>query len=401
MERLLARASDGDEQAFGELTDPYRRELQLHCYRLLGSVQDAEDMLQETLLAAWRSLAGFERRASLRAWLYRIATNRCLNALRDSRRRPQREAPQPGFSFSPPQPTRYDEPSWLEPCPDMLLDAIPDAAPGPEARYDTKEAVGLSFVAGLQHLPPNQRAALVLRDVLGFRAGEVAEMLDTTELAVKGSLQRARAALAQRLPARDRERAPLPDSARERALVGAFADAFSNGDAERLVSLLTDDVWLTMPPLPMAYQGPEAVRAFFQTGFGALDGRRIQLIQTRANAQPAFGVYYEDARSPIARGMGLTVLTLKGERISAITRFEPSNLERFGLPRTLRGGSPVWGDDRGPIRRGRSDHGGDDRSRAAAPGDARPAARAAPADARVRVARGVRGPEPRVPPPVL
>ena len=220
-EPTLGRARQGDESAFRELAEPYRRELQLHCYRILGSVQDAEDQLQETLLAAWRGLDGFEGRASLRAWLYRIATNRCLNALRG------RAPPSTGGTSmaEPPEPTRRAEPIWLEPYPDVLLEASPTRAPGPDARYETREAVGLAFVAALQHLPPRQRAALVLRDVLGFHTAEVAEMLESSEASVKGALQRARATLDARLPAGDRERAPLPRSARERELVGRFAAA--------------------------------------------------------------------------------------------------------------------------------------------------------------------------------
>ena len=211
----LARARAGDEQAFRELTDPLRRELHLHCYRMVGSMHDAEDLVQETLLAAWRGLASFEGRASLRGWLYRIATNRCLNALRGRGRRPQEVS----RMVEPPEPTRRAEPIWLEPYPDVLFEGIADVAPGPEARYETREAVGLAFVAALQHLTPRQRAALVLRDVLGFRTAEVAEMLDTGEVSVKGALQRARAALRARLPAADRERGPRPGSARERQLV--------------------------------------------------------------------------------------------------------------------------------------------------------------------------------------
>src|SRR6266511_1786795 len=233
-ERTLIRARAGDEDAFRELTDPYRRELQLHCYRILGSLQDAEDLLQETLLAAWRALEDFEGRASLRSWLYRIATNRCLNALRDASRRPA-QAPEP-------------EATWLQPYPDALLDSIPDDAAGPEARYETREAVALAFVAGLQQLPPRQRAVLVLRDVLGYRTAEVADMLDATEASVTNALQRARASLDARLPAGNRERARLPSSERERRLVGRFADAFEGGDVDGIVELLTGDARLTMPP---------------------------------------------------------------------------------------------------------------------------------------------------------
>ena len=187
----LSRARAGDQDAFAELVEPYRRELQLHCYRILGSLQDAEDLLQETLLAAWRGLEGFEERASLRIWLYRIATNRCLNALRDRKRRPQEVPPM----AEPPQPTRMAEPSWLEPYPELLLDGLPDTSPGPETRYETRESVGLAFLAALQNLPPRQRATLLLSDVLGYQRAEVAEMLDSSETAVKGALQRARVAL--------------------------------------------------------------------------------------------------------------------------------------------------------------------------------------------------------------
>ena len=205
----LTRARAGDEEAFRSLTDPYRRELQLHCYRILGSVQDAEDMLQETLLAAWRGLDGFEGRSTVRAWLYRIATNRCLNALRDSGRRSVPVRP------DLPQPTRVGEPTWLEPYPDAMIEGVTDLAPGPATRYELKESVALAFVTGLQHLPPRQRAVLVLRDVLGFHADEVAEMLDTSAASVNSALQRARGTLEAR-PAVSRERAPLA-ALRERA----------------------------------------------------------------------------------------------------------------------------------------------------------------------------------------
>ncbi|MFZ0042992.1 MAG: RNA polymerase subunit sigma-70, partial [Solirubrobacteraceae bacterium] len=235
IEQALARAREGDEQAFSELTDPYRRELQVHCYRIVGSVQDAEDLLQETLLAAWRSLDQFEGRASFRAWLYRIATNRCLDALRASRHRIKAVQPM----TDPPKPTRLAEPIWLEPYPDVLLEGIPDDAPGPQARYESKEAIALAFTAGLQHLPPSQRAVLVLRDVLGYRASEVSEMLETTEASVNSLLKRARSAFATRLPAASRERAHVPDSRRERDIVEHFADAVQAGDTNRVITLLT------------------------------------------------------------------------------------------------------------------------------------------------------------------
>jgi RNA polymerase sigma-70 factor (TIGR02960 family) len=335
--RTLALARAGDEEAFRELTDPYMHELQVHCYRILGSVQDAEDMVQETLLAAWRGLDRFGARASLRTWLYRIATNRCLNAMRDAGRRPRELPPGPRLPPDPPRPTRRSDPVWFEPYPDVLLEGVPDVRPGPESRYEAREAIGLAFVAGLQHLPPAQRAVLVLSDVLGFRAAEVAEMLDTTETAVRSSLRRARAAFESRLPARDRERAPLPSSPRERELVGRFADAFESGDVDGIVALLTDDAWLTMPPVPLEYQGPAAIGRFLSTVpvGGALD--RFRLVATRANGQPAFGFYVKDLHCPIARAAGLMVLTLEGDRLSAITAFHDTGLlPAFGLPRTLR-----------------------------------------------------------------
>jgi RNA polymerase sigma-70 factor (TIGR02960 family) len=335
-DRTLLLARTGDEQRFRELTEQYRRELQLHCYRIVGSMQDAEDLLQETLLAAWRGLERFEGRASMRNWLYRIATNRSLNFLRDSGRRPRAVGP-PDFPSDAPDPTRHAEPIWLEPYPDSLLDAIPDVAPGPDARYETKESITLAFVAGLQRLPPRQRAVLLLRDVLGFRAAEVAEMLESSEASVTSALKRARAAIDTDLPQRDREQAPLPHSPRERELVGRFADAFQSGDVDGVVALLTDEAWLTMPPHPFHYQGPAAIAKFLATvpAGGALD--RFRLVPTRANAQPAFGFYLKDPQCPIARAAGIMVLTLEGERVSAITAFHDTSVfPHFGLPRTLR-----------------------------------------------------------------
>jgi RNA polymerase sigma-70 factor (ECF subfamily) len=315
----VERARAGDERAFASLVEPYRRELQLHCYRMLGSLHDAEDLVQETLLAAWRGLGGFEERASLRSWLYRIATNRCLNALRERGRRPVVEE-----GFMAPPPTRYVEPSWLEPYPDS---ALPDFAPGPEARYEQREATQLAFVAGLQQLPERQRAALVLRDVLGFRTEEVAAMLDVTPQSVKGALQRARATLDERVP--EREHAPLPASPGERELVALFSDAVEAGDTARVVALLTDEARVTMPPLPLEYTGHAAIAAFLDYRAG-VRGAPLELRPTRANGQPAFGCYLR------SRAWGLLVLTLSGEQIAEITFFsDPSLVVRFGLPRRI------------------------------------------------------------------
>jgi RNA polymerase sigma-70 factor (TIGR02960 family) len=327
----LARARAGDEDAFRELTAPYRRELQLHVYRIVGSAQDAEDLVQETLLAAWRGLEQFEERASLRTWLYRIATNRSLDALRAS----QRRAEDPHMTQMP-QPTRWSEPVWLEPYPDLLVDGIPDEAPGPEALYEIRESVTLAFVVGLQHLPPQQRAVLVLRDVLGYRAAEVAGLLETTEASVNNLLRRARASFESRLPAAGRDRAPLPGSRVERQVVGRFADLIESGDIDGMIALLTDDAWLTMPPLPQEYQGRDTIGAFLR-GNEERRGTPLRLVATRANAQPAFGAYLRVAKTGIARAHGLFVLTLQGDHISAITWFADTSIfPHFGLPRTLR-----------------------------------------------------------------
>ena len=322
----MERARAGDEQAFRELTEPHRRELHVHCYRILGSVQDAEDLVQETLLAAWRGLGEFEERASLRSWLYRIATNRCLNALRDSSRRPQEVLDGPAGA---PEPSRRAEPIWLQPYPDALLDGVPDRAPGPEARYETKEAVALAFVSGLQRMPPHQRAVLVLRDVLGYRAAEVADMLDTTEASVNSALQRARAGVERATPV-----AALPGEAAERELLSTFTEAFERGDIDAIVSLLTDDAWIRMPPEPHEYQGAEAIAEFLRTRPIWDDG--LKLVAIRANCAPAFAYYVRDPHADVARVSGLFVLTLEGDRIAAITRFGDTGvLPHFGLPRTL------------------------------------------------------------------
>jgi len=235
----------------------------------------------------------------------------------------------------PPEPTRRPEPIWLEPYPDVLLEDLPDRSPGPAARYEARESVELAFIAALQHLPPRQRVALVLRDVLGFRTAEVAEMLETGEASVKGALQRARAAVEERLPAADRDRAPRPNSTSERRLVGRFADAFQVGDVDELVTLLTDDALLTMPPLPLEYQGHEAIAAFLRYRV-PLRPAPMRVVPTRANTQPALGCYLEDPHAAIARPFGLIVLTLEGGLISAMTRFDPGVFPYFGLPRTLR-----------------------------------------------------------------
>jgi RNA polymerase sigma-70 factor, ECF subfamily len=310
-EGTLARARAGDEDAFRQLTDAYRRELQLHVYRIVGSAHDAEDLVQETMLAAWRGLERFEARAPVRSWLYRIATNRALDALRASRRRS------------------------LEPFPGALAEGVADDAPGPAARYEAREAIGLAFVAGLQRLPPRQRAVLVLRDVLGFRAAEAAEMLDTSEASVNSLLRRARTAFESRLPAVGRDRAPVPDSGHEREVAGRLADAFEAGDVDGVLAVLTDDAWLTMPPEPYEFQGREAIGAFLADR-AVRRGVPLRLVPTRANGGPAFGCYLPSPEADVARPYGMLVVTLKGDRVAAMTWFADTNFfSLFGLPPAL------------------------------------------------------------------
>jgi RNA polymerase sigma-70 factor (TIGR02960 family) len=328
---VITRARAGDSDAFEELTGPYRRELQVHCYRMLGSLQDAEDALQETLLTAWQGLGGFEGRASLRTWLYRIATSRCLNARRSAGRRLAKQWDVPGVQ--PPEPTRLGEVVWLEPYPDALLEGAIDVPPGPEARYEQTESISLAFVTALQVLPPRQVAVLLLRDVLGFRASEVAAMLDSSIESVNSALKRARASLEQKLPpAGDRQPAPAADSSSEDAIVARFVEAYESADLDALVALLTDDVFTSMPPMSFEYEGRDAVARFFASIFGS--GRRFDLVRTRANGQPAVGAYVR-AQTNTSHGVGIFVLTLAGDRICAMTRFENTMLPWFGLPRSL------------------------------------------------------------------
>ncbi|WP_109505891.1 RNA polymerase subunit sigma-70 [Nocardioides speluncae] len=326
---LLERARAGDRNAFTALVEPHCSELQVHCYRMLGSLQDAEDTLQESLLAAWLGLAGFEGRASLRTWLYRIATNRCLNLLRSSSRRPVTAAPLP---VAPSEPSRLGEVPWLQPYPDILLDGLPDAVPGPDAQVETREAISLAFVSAVQLLPPNQRAVLLLRDVLGYRAKETAALLGLTEDAVTSALKRARATMAA-------THAPGPPppatgSPEERALADAFVAAFTAHDIDALVALMTDDVWVRMPPLPFEYRGIADAHRFF-TAIDAHWREVSHLVPVRANRHLAWGEYVAD---PVTGGLHLTgilVVALAGDRVRELTRFETTLAPSFGLPRTL------------------------------------------------------------------
>lgn len=328
---LISRSRAGDGDAFRDLTEPHRHELLVHCYRMLGSLQDAEDMLQDTLLAAWQGLDGFEGRASIRTWLYRIATNRCLNALRSANRRPAKE-----WNISEielPEPSKLGEIVWLEPYPDTLMQGGLEAPLGPEARYEQSEAISLAFVTALQILPARQRAVLIMREVLGYRAAEVADMLGTTVVSVNSALKRARVNLNQHLPADRGEPPPTPDSPAERALVAKFVRAYEAGDVDELVAVLTDDAYISMPPIPLEYHGRNVVARFYAAVFRP--GGTYDLVPTRANGQLAFGAYRRAANGGIRHGAGLLVLTVTGDRICAMTRFDNDMLPWFGLPCSL------------------------------------------------------------------
>lgn len=330
---LLEAARAGDEDAFGRLVEAHRAELHAHCYRMLGSVHDAEDALQEAMLRAWRGLAGFEARSSLRSWLYRIATNTCLDAIA---KRPRRVLP---IDYGPPR-DPHDGPLlplaesvWVEPYPDEAL-GLEEARAAPEARYEQREAVELAFIAALQHLPPNQRAVLILREVLGFSARETAEILDTTTASVNSALQRARRATEERLPERSQQatlRSLGDDGVRE--VVQGYVDAWDRGDIEAVVAMLTEDASFSMPPAPSWHKGSEALAAFLEVG--PLSGAwRWRHLPVRANGQPALAFYSWDEAAGAYLPFALNVLTIRDRLISDVTAFiarstEPSDPEAY------------------------------------------------------------------------
>lgn len=326
------RDSAGQVSAFAEIADRYSRELHLHCYRMLGSTADAEDVLQETMAAAWLGLGDFEGRSSMRTWLYRIATNRCLNAIRDAKRRPP---PAPVPPFDPPEPSRQGEVTWLQPYPDSRLEHGVGRSSDPAERHQAREAMELAFIAALQQLPPRQTAALVLCDVLGFPVVEVSAVLSATPTSVKGLLQRARGSLAeQQTPSAPA--APRVGSRQEADLARRFADCLIRDDIDGVVSLLTDDAWLAMPPAPHEYHGAEAVAGFLRTSAAWRGRRRLGLVATRANTQPAFGHYLTEVGGDVGHPTGLVVLTLTSDRIRTVTRFlDPGLCAIFGLPAAL------------------------------------------------------------------
>jgi RNA polymerase sigma-70 factor, ECF subfamily len=307
---LLAAARAGDERAFAQLTSPYRRELQVHCYRMVGSLHDAEDLVQETMLRAWRRLDGFGERTSLRRWLYRIATNACLNALG---REPRVLLFPTGGDPDPPALARVH---WLEPYPDSLL---PDA--DPQARLDLRESIALAFLAAIQHLPPRQRAMLLLFDVLGWSAAEIAELLDTSVAAVNSGLQRARATLETRP-------SPRPTEHDELVLMQRFVEAWERVDIQGLVELLREDAVMAMPPEPAWFPGAAAIGEFFATVPGEGDLTRIKLVPTRANLRPALAAYFD------GEAYGIMVFEVRGDRIAEIVGFADAAriYDRFGLP---------------------------------------------------------------------
>jgi RNA polymerase sigma-70 factor (TIGR02960 family) len=334
---LIARASAGDHNAFRELVEVHSHELQVHCYRILGSLQDAEDALQETLVSAWRNLGEFGQQSSLRTWLYKIATNRCLSMLRADSRRPRTAPPLPEATL--PEPTGAgDAPPWLEPYPDVLLDRLVDQRPGPEARYETTEAISLAFITALQLLPPRQRAALVLRDVLGYHAAEAAQMLGTTQEAVNSALKRARATVDNHLAdsgsSGSRGPARQPDAAAEHRLVARLTDALERADLDALIELLVTDVKFSMPPAMLEYRGIESARRLL-AAVTFRPGRTYRVVPTRANGQPAFGLYLADPHASVYRAYSLLVITTAGDHITVITGFNTNVMARFGLPRTL------------------------------------------------------------------
>ncbi|MFC9500161.1 sigma-70 family RNA polymerase sigma factor [Streptomyces sp. NPDC056982] len=325
----LARARKGDDAAFTRLVAPLRRELHAHCYRMLGSTHDADDALQEALLRAWRGLDRFEGRSSLRAWLYTVATRTCLDAVDRRGRRAMPIDLGPASDHAVVDATPLTEVAWLGPYPDAGLPAGPA---GPAARYEQREAVELAFVAAMQHLSGNQRAALLLFDVLGFSAAEIATMMDTSTTSVNSALARARRLLAERAPARSQQQTlrKLGD-ARVRETVTAFATALESGDADALVALLTEDVAWSMPPLAQWYRGRAAVMDFaVEVPLTRCPSWRYHL--TSANGQPAVAFYVGASRSAPHLAWSITVLTLRGELVEGLTSFlGAEHVQRFGL----------------------------------------------------------------------
>jgi RNA polymerase sigma-70 factor (ECF subfamily) len=333
---LLDAARQGDEDAYGRLVAPYRAQLHAHCYRMLGSVPDAEDALQEAFLRAWRGLPRFEGRSSFHSWLYTIATNACLKAIE---RRPTRVLP---IDYGPAT-DPHDAPAepllesvWVEPYPDELL-GLADGFAAPEARYEQRESVELAFIAALQHLPPRQRAVLILRDVLGFSGQEVADVLETSTASVYSALQRAHKAVDERLPEQSQQATLRSlDEAELREVVGGYVDAWERGDIDAVAAMLAEDAIIAMPPMPTWYGGREAVVSFLRS-LPLAGGRRWRLVPARASGQLAFAHYLWDAEKECFAAHSINVLALRGNRITEITAFlDADAFPRFGLPDQIR-----------------------------------------------------------------
>jgi RNA polymerase sigma-70 factor (ECF subfamily) len=335
-----------DDADYRRRVEPYRAELRAHCYRMLGSAQDAEDALQDALTNAWRALPRFEGRSSLRSWLYTIATNACLKLIE---RRPKRVLPIDYGPATDPHDAPADallERVWVEPYPDAQL-GLDASVAGPEARYEQRESVELAFIAALQQLPPRQRAVLILRDVLGFSAGEVADALETTPTSVYSALQRAHKTIDDRLPDQSQQATvrALGD-ARLRELVDRYVRAWENGDVDAVAALLAEDATITMPPRPTWYRGRDAVASFLEA-FPLAGANRSLLIPARINAQVAFGHYLWDPRAGTYLAHGVNVLSLRGARIADITTFlTPEVFGRFELPERLVGPGTATGSPR-------------------------------------------------------
>jgi RNA polymerase sigma-70 factor (ECF subfamily) len=321
-----------DDEAFRQLVETHERAVRVHCYRMLGSLQDAEDQTQETLIRAWRNLDAYQGRASVRAWLYRIATNACLDELeRRSRRRllpPMLGAPKPSFTAGQPV---IDDTPWLEPFPDAWLEVV-DTSPGPEARYEAKEAIELAFVATLQRLAPRQRAVLLLRDVLGWSARDVADLLEMSVPAANSALQRARSRLDRSTVSEESRLQPQA----EQALVERYVHAWEHSDVEGLIALLKDDAVLSMPPLREWYVGRAAIGAFLRWVLGPDGGGPFRYVPTRANGTIAFGVYGSGEAGPASTAAILHVVLADRDGIAALTSFmNPGLFPAFGLSLTL------------------------------------------------------------------
>ncbi len=328
-----ARGSEDPRRTFERSAEPLRRELQVHCYRMLGSVHEADDLVQETYLRAWRSFDSFEPGTSIRAWLYRIATNACLNAL-ESRKSAQRLLPDQlgGATRQPPGPAAMDV-AWLEPLPDSNLAGIADDAPNPEARYTSRESVQLAFVTAIQQLPPRQRAALLLCDVLGWSAGEAAKLLGGSTASISSALQRARETLDKRYPQGRPPAAPKPDRAQQE-LITRYLKAWEGHDLDGFVALLKEDATVVMPPWLEWYAGRDVIRSFFDMSWKTCRG--LHLVPTAANAQPALAVYEINAAGDTWAAHSIHVLTLESHSIGGMTLFlEPRLFEEFGLPLQL------------------------------------------------------------------